>query len=297
MKISVIVLNFNGLADTLECLDSLKIVEKGTNDLSITVVDNHSTDNSKEIFNKIKEINFLESEENLGFSGGNNLGIRDSLKKGSELIILLNNDTTVSKNFLMPLVRAAYKTDIISPKIYFAKGYEFHKNKYEEKDRGNVIWFAGGKIDWANVLGSHVGVDEVDRGQFTKSHKMDFATGACMAVKAEVFKKIGFLDEKFFLYLEDMDFCVRAKRAGFKIAFEPKSVIWHKNATSSGGSGSNIQDYFITRNRLLFATRYASLKTKIALARQITSQIKDTTKRKALFDFLTAKFGKGSYLT
>lgn len=297
MKISIIVLNYNGLADTLECLESLKIVEKSTHELNITVVDNHSSDNSKKVLNKIKEINFLESEENLGFSGGNNLGIKDSLKKGSELIILLNNDTTVSKNFLMPLVRVASKADIISPKIYFAKGYEFHKNKYQEKDLGNIIWFAGGKIDWANILGSHVGVDKVDRGQFAKGRQIDFATGACMAVKAEVFKKIGFFDEKFFLYLEDMDFCVRAKRAGFKIVFEPKSVIWHKNAASSGGSGSNIQDYFITRNRLLFAIRYASLKTKIALIRQITSQVKETTKRKALFDFLTVKFGKGSYLT
>ena len=116
-----------------------------------------------------------------------------------------------------------------------------------------------------------------------------------MLVKKEVFEKIGYFDEKYFLYLEDMDFCVRAEKAGFKIFFQPRAVIWHKNAKSTGGSGSSLQDYFITRNRLLFAVKYAKLRTKIAVFRQIASQFQDTIKRKALIDFLKFNFGRGSF--
>jgi len=141
-----------------------------------------------------------------------------------------------------------------------------------------------------------LGVDEVDRGQFAKRKLITFATGACMLVKRSVFEKIGYFDEKYFLYLEDMDFCVRAKNAGFKIIFEPEAVLWHKNASSSGGSGSALQDYFITRNRLLFAFKFASIRTKFALFRQILGQIRSPIKRKALADFLTFNFGKGSYI-
>ena len=93
-----------------------------------------------------------------------------------------------------------------------------------------------------------------------------------------------------------MDFCVRAKKAGFKIIFEPKAVIWHKNASSSGGSGSQLQDYYITRNRLIFAFKYANFKTKLALLRQMISQIRNSIKRRAFFDFLRFNLGKGSYI-
>ena len=92
-----------------------------------------------------------------------------------------------------------------------------------------------------------------------------------------------------------MDFCIRAKKSGFKIIFEPHAIIWHKNASSSGGSGSNLQDYYITRNRLLFAFKYAKIKTKIAVLKQITKQATSQIKRKALLDFLTMRFGKGNF--
>ena len=92
-----------------------------------------------------------------------------------------------------------------------------------------------------------------------------------------------------------MDFCVRAKKAGFSIVFEPRAVIWHKNASSSGGSGSKLQDYYITRNRLLFAFRYAKLKTKLAVFRQVLKNIDNHIRRKAFWDFITFNFGRGSF--
>ena len=115
-----------------------------------------------------------------------------------------------------------------------------------------------------------------------------------MFIKSEVLEKIGSFNEKYFLYLEDMDFCVRAKRAGFKIVFQPEAILWHKNAASTGGSGSKLQDYYITRNRLLFAMKYASLRTKLALIKQIIKESTNPTKRRALLDFITGKLNKGS---
>src|SRR3989344_3029144 len=296
MKLAIVILNFNGLDDTLACLDSIKkLIDDGIG-VETIVVDNFSSDGSQEALSKIKDINFIQNQDNLGYAGGNNVGIKYSLKRSADAVLILNNDTIVDAKLALNLIRALDQGDLISPKIYFAAGYEFHKSRYSQKEAGRVIWSAGGEIDWANIMGKHWGVDQVDRGQFTKRKLITFATGACMMVKRSVFKKIGYFDEKYFLYLEDMDFCVRAKNAGFKIIFEPEAVLWHKNASSSGGSGSALQDYFITRNRLLFAFKFASIRTKFALFRQILGQIRSPIKRKALADFLTFNFGKGSYI-
>ena len=296
MKLAIVILNFNGLDDTLTCLDSVRKLKTDNILLETIVVDNFSSDGSQEALSKIRDVAFIQNQDNLGYAGGNNVGIKYALKRKADAVLILNNDTIVEPKLIANLVAALNQGDLISPKIYFAKGFEFHKSRYLQIDLGRVIWSAGGEIDWANILGKHLGVDEVDRGQFAKRKLITFATGACMLVKRSVFEKIGYFDEKYFLYLEDMDFCVRAKNAGFKIIFEPEAVLWHKNASSSGGSGSALQDYFITRNRLLFAFKFASIRTKFALFRQILGQIKSPVKRKALVDFLTFNLGKGSYI-
>ena len=296
MKIAIVVLNYNGKENTLACINSIKKLNKSNYKVKLIVVDNASNDGSSEALSKIKDIMLVKNDKNLGYSGGNNIGIKHALSLGSEYILILNNDTIVEKSLIINLINSAKKGDIVSPKIYFAKGFEFHKNRYKKEDLGKVIWYAGGKIDWQNVIGIHIGVDEVDHGQFSKRLEINLATGACILIRRQVFKKIGFFDEKYFLYLEDMDFCVRAKRAGFKIIFEPKAILWHKNASSGGGSGSGLQDYYISRNRLLFATKYAKARTKFAVFKQILSQINSPIKRKALIDFVTFNFGKGSFL-
>lgn len=295
MKIAIIVLNYNGKKNTLECINSIKRLKKANYEVEIIIVDNASSDGSRQAFSKLKDIILINNQSNLGYSGGNNIGIKEALKRNSDYILILNNDTIVEKNFLVNLIKATNKGDIISPKIYFAKGFEFHESRYKKADLGKVIWYAGGEIDWQNVIGKHIGVDEVDKGQYSASIETGFATGACMFVKREVFEKVGFFDEKYFLYLEDIDLCERAKRAGFKITFEPKAIIWHKNASSSGGSGSKLQDYYITRNRLLFSLKYAKLKTKFAVFRQILMNMNNSVKRRALVDFITFNFGRGSF--
>lgn len=295
MKIALVILNYKGLEETLQCLESVKRCSKDGYKIDIIVVENGSGDGSYEALSKIKDIQLLANDKNLGFSGGMNRGIRHAVSRNSDYIIILNNDTVVDKGLLVNLAKSAQKADVVSPKIYFAPGFEFHKNRYQENDLGKVIWYAGGFIDWQNIIGRHIGVDKIDEGQFSKSKEVDFATGACMLIRKEVFTKIGLLDDKYFLYLEDMDFCARAKKEGLKIIFEPKAILWHKNAISSGGSGSKLQDYYITRNRLLFALKYAKLRTKIAVLKQSIAWSKDAIKRQALVDFLTCRFGERKF--
>lgn len=264
-KVFIIVLNFNGKKDTLECLQSLKKSE-------VIVVDNGSTDGSvRAIRDKFPEIKILENKKNLGFAKGNNVGIRYALNQGADYIILLNNDTIVEINTLVRLIEVASSNNrigILGPKIYFAKGFEFHQGRYKKNELGKVIWYAGGLIDWRNVLGVHRGVDEVDEGQYDKQEEVEFVSGCCMFIKREVFKKIGLLDERFFLYFEDLDFCLRAKKVGFRIVYVPEAVIWHKNAATVGGSGSDRQRYHYRRSRLIFGLRFAPIKTKLALIRE-----------------------------
>ena len=186
---------------------------------------------------------------------------------------------------------------IVAPLIYFEKGYEFHKERYKEDELGKVIWYAGGEIDWDNVLAKHRGVDEIDIGQYSQVSETEFASGCAFLISAEVIKNLGMFDEKYFLYYEDSDLSMRIRRKGYKIYFNPKSLVWHKNASSAGGSGSTLQDYYITRNRLLFALKYAPIRSKIAVLRESMALMFGGRKwqKRAVIDFYSGKFGKGSY--
>lgn len=302
----IIILNFNGEKDTIECLDSINQLLTTSYQLRTIVVDNGSKDKLAVSSNpstllRASELVVIRNNENLGFAGGNNVGISYALKNGADYIMILNNDTVVDKNLVAELLKAMDKDKtigIVVPKIYFAKGFEFHKDRYKKEDLGKVIWYAGGEMDWKNVLGHHRGVDEVDGGQYDSVEETDFASGCCMMVKKEVFEKIGMFDPKYFLYYEDSDLSQKAKAAGFKIVFAPKAILWHKNAGSAGGSGSTLQDYYITRNRLFFGLRYASLRSKLALLRESMGLlIKGRLwQRRGVLDFYLARFGRGSYL-
>ncbi len=296
MKIFIVILNWNGKKDTLECLESLKNLEPGNFELEIIVVDNASTDGSKmEINQRFPEVVLQENKENLGFAEGNNTGTRKALTRGVDYILILNNDTLADKNLLKELLDVLEKDKTIgmaSPKIYFAPGFEYHHDRYQDKERGKVLWYAGGGLDWQNMLATHRGVDEVDRGQYDKTEETDFATGCAMMVRREVFEKIGLFDAKYFLYWEDIDLCQRARKAGFKIFYVPRAVLSHKNASSSDKPGSKLHQYYQTRNRLLFGQRFASTRTKLALTREAFKDIiKGGIKREANLDFFLGRFG------
>ncbi len=294
-KVSVILVNWNGWKDTLVCLVSLVNVNKKGLDLRVIVVDNGSTNESApEIRKKFPSVTLIETGKNLGFTGGNNVGIRYAIDHGSDFVWLLNNDTFVDKNALS-FIRAFDKPSvgIAGSKIYFAPGHEFHYNRYKESQRGRVFWYAGGVIDWANMYASHRGVDEVDHGQYNIQEETPFVTGCSMMIRRDVFDRIGLLDDRYYLYLEDLDFCLRTKRAGFNIVYDPSSVVWHVNAGSSARPGNALQQYYITRNRLLVGHLYAPLRTKLALLREALRFLFSGTQvqKQAVRDALTARFG------
>lgn len=297
-KVFINILNFGNEKITYECLDSLHKMETSF-PFKILLIDNAVLSSLPKKVKNFSNVSLIKNQENLGFAEGNNVGIREALRCDAEYILLLNNDTVVDKNFLDELLKIAQREEIVgllSPKIYFAPGFEFHKNRYQQKDRGKVIWYAGGKIDWQNILGVHTGVDHVDQGENEKVKETEFATGCAMLVKRKVFEKIGLFDSRFFLYLEDLDFNVRAKKAGFKILFVPQAKIWHKNLGTKETSIKR-QQYFYTRNRLLFALKHAALRTKISLLKWSLIKLRSGSywEKKGILDFYLNKFGKGSF--
>jgi GT2 family glycosyltransferase len=300
-KVYISILNFKSRKNTMDCLRSVNKIRKINFSLNIILIDNASSENFylDEDFKSEIPIKIIKTDSNLGFSGGNNIGFKYALENGADYICLLNNDTVVDEFFLENLLKIGEENKefgILVPKIYFAKGFEFYKG-YKENELGKVIWYAGGKMDWKNVIGYHSGVDRVDRGQFDKSGETELATGCCMLIKKEVFKNIGNLDDKYFLYYEDSDLSMRAKNAGFKIIYVPDSIIWHKNAGSQGGSGSALQDYYITRNRLLFGFKYAPVRSKLALFKEsLFLLLKGRLwQKKGVADYYCRRLGKGSY--
>lgn len=299
-NIFIVLINYNGQDNTIECLDNLRSISTEGFILNTIVVDNLSKNKliiDEVDYRKIK-LSVIYNNVNSGFSGGCNIGIKKALEQGADYILLLNNDTLVHENFLVELfdfMEKKSEVGIVSPKIYFEKGFEFHKERYRNDELGKVFWYAGGKFDWKNIIGQHVGVDQVDDGQFEESVPVDFATGCCVLIRKEMFKLVGFFDEKYFLYYEDADYSVRVLKKGYKIFYVPKSIIWHKNAGSSG-SGSSLQDYYITRNRLYFGVKYASSRAKIALIRESLRILINGNrfKKRAIFDFYTGRFGRSN---
>ncbi|MBI2268183.1 MAG: glycosyltransferase family 2 protein [Candidatus Blackburnbacteria bacterium] len=303
IKVFAVILNWNRKQDTIECLESIKKLTISGFQFSVVVVDNGSMDGSWEVLQSIKlpriDYHFIENKENLGYAGGNNVGMKYALDAGADYVLVLNNDTIVSRDLVANFLNAAEEhkeVGIFSPKIYFAPGFEFHQERYKKDETGRVIWYAGGKFDWKNILGTNRGVDEVDKGQYNKRIKIDFATGACMFIRRELLEAVGLFDEKYFLYLEDVDLSSRAKRHNWKILYLPKAQLWHKVSRSSG-IGSQLNDYYITRNRLLFGRRYASFRAKIALFREalVLLVFGREWQKIGVADFLLGKFGRGSY--
>jgi len=240
-RVAVVVLNWNGLVDTLACLESLVRLDYPAYD--VVVVDNGSTDGSATaIRERFPEVAVIENGENLGFTGGNNVGLRHALDQGADYALLLNNDTEVAHDFLRVLVDAAEvepSIGMVGPTIYY----------HEQPD---VIWSAGGTIDWRRGETHMVGLNEPERGQFGQSPRaVDFITGCALLVKRSALQRAGLLDDRFFAYYEEAEWCVRTRRAGFRILHVPLARMWHK-ISPSVQADSPLVHYYMTRNRLLF---------------------------------------------
>ena len=243
--VAIVIPNWNGEADTIECLESLRQLDYPN--YKVIVVDNASTDGSPQRIKSIyPQVTLIENEENLGFVRGSNIGIVYALAQDAAYILLLNNDTTVHRDLLKELVSAAekdHKTGIVGPKIYF-----YHKPE--------TLWFAGSVFKAYFGKTRQVGFGERDEGQYDEAREVPFITGCALMFKAEVARQIGLLDPDYYHSNEDVDFCLRARKAGFRVLFVPQAKVWHKVASASGGTSSPLYLYYPYRNRFLLMKKH-----------------------------------------
>lgn len=281
-QVSIVVLNWNGLENTLECIESLSKINYPN--YEIIVVDNGSSDGSAQTLKDRRyKITLLENAENLGFSAGNNVGILYALEHGADYIFLINNDTIVDQDIVRTLVDVGEKDTrigMIGPKIY----------DFYEPDK---IWFAGAFIDWKTGESPHLGKGKMDEGQYTDVVEVERLTGCAMLIKREVFEKIGLLDPSYFLYFEDVDFCVRAKKANYKIVCAQHAKVWHKESMSTKAkSGSPLHTYYHNRNRLLFLKKHGAIQLTEHFKNGLRILEGDKYKRMGIIDFYLGRFGK-----
>jgi len=232
-KVFVIVLNWNGLADTLECIGSVKALEYPR--IRILVVDNGSTDGSPSVLSqRYPDVTLLRNERNMGFTGGNNVGIAKALEAGADLVWLLNNDTVLEKDSLTQLVKrisASPEIGLASPVIHF-----------QESPR--QVQFSGSYIDWKKKR-----IVKLAEGESLPDAGADVSLwGTALLIRRSVLERIGFLNDKYFAYHEDEEFCMRAARAGYRAIVVPEARIYHKNARSTGSNDAPIQVFLRSRN-------------------------------------------------
>lgn len=290
-KLSIITVNYNGLEDTCALIDSIPF----NDDMEVIVVDNGSIENEASIISQYyPHVKTIRSDKNLGFAGGNNIGIREA--KGKHLF-LVNNDTFFKDFDIQPLIdrlESLPTIGMVCPKIRFAWG-------------NNPIQFAGyTSLSKVTVRNQAIGYGEEDNGQYDSPHPTPYVHGAAILVKREAIDKVGLIPENYFLYYEELDWSMMFSQAGYEIWYEPACTIYHKESQSTG-QNSPLRTYYITRNRLLLVkrnwhglTKYLSYIYIIGLvsARDIlSSKIKghqDHVKAiyRALCDFANSKFNE-----
>lgn len=244
--IYIILLNYNNSLDTIECINSIKQNEKKIK-YKIVVVDNCSQDESLDNLKKMADIKLIESQKNIGFAGGNNLGISYAMNNGADYILLLNNDTVVTKNAIYNIYKeleSNKELGVISSRLMFY-------------DNPNLINSIGGSID---MFKGTAKIDLKGKKYYNESDikfkYTNFITGCCMLLKREVIDKVGLLEEEYFMYYEDVDYCLRIQKKGYKIGVKFDSVILHKESSSTGGQNSPFSIKWNTRNRIIFINKY-----------------------------------------
>lgn len=246
-KISVILVNYNGKKYNDKCIESILRSTIASN-LQVVVVDNASTDHSLELlqdrWKENSQVKIIPLDKNYGFSKANNVGIEWAMGNGAEYFLILNNDTEVAEDALEKMIEIQKKTGaIIVPKIVYA-------------DHPDTIWCAGGsfsKVIWKPV---QRGINQKDTGQYDQSMKCSFANGCSMLLSGKLIRKLGLLDEQFFLYYEDTEYSLRARQKGVPIWYCAKALIYHKVNGSTMGNEKPDNAYYITRNWLICNRKY-----------------------------------------
>lgn len=238
-ELSIITINYNGLKDTCALIESIPFNDK----MEVIVVDNASkNDEASEIERRFSQVKVIKSEKNLGFAGGNNLGIQTAQGK---YLFIINNDT-LFKDFnvqaLIDRLESSSDIGIACPKIRFAWGT-------------HPLQYAGyTPLSKVTVRNRAIGFGEEDQGQYEDAHPTPYAHGAAMLIKQEAIEKVGLMPECYFLYYEELDWSMMFTRAGYQIWYEPGCTIYHKESQATG-QNSPLRTYYITRNRLQLVRR------------------------------------------
>jgi GT2 family glycosyltransferase len=245
-RVCIIILNWNSFDVTLDCLASLRKIDY--RNFEVIVVDNGSVDSSADrLAESAPEARLIRNAANLGFTGGNNVGIRDALERDPRYLLLLNNDTIVAPDFLSQMVQVAEsdrRIGILNPKIYY-------------HEPPNRLWHAGGiHKPWYSEAKA-LGCRKIDNGDYDEVREVSFVTGCALLIKTEIVKQIGFLDEMYFLGWEDVDWTMRVMQAGYKAYYVPQSRIWHlESYDTKKNGGKQLRDYYGIRNSILFARKH-----------------------------------------
>ena len=248
-KVGIVLVNYNGEKFQNDCIKTIK--DMNYDNYKIIIVDNDSKDNSVKLAQELyNDLVIIETGENCGVAKGNNIGIEKALKLGCEYVLLLNNDTEVHKDMLMNMIRKADEKTMVTCKMYFF-------------EPSNLIWCAGGYINWNKASTIHNGECEVDKGQYDESRLIEYTPTCCLLVHRDIFKRVGLMDEKYFMYYDDTDFLVRCNKAGIKTWYESTAKLWHKVSSSSGGSLSKLSIYYGDRNRLYFIDKFYKGQDKV----------------------------------
>lgn len=241
-RVSIVLVNYNGVTVLPDCLKS--IMNQRYKDIEILVIDNGSIDNSMTyIEEKYPMIHTIYVNDNIGWGAGCNIGFKESFSRGSEYVLLLNTDTEISEDMIDVLLDESNEETIAVPFMY-----------YDKEEPENSVWYSGGVIDY-NIADVNQKIYEYGE---TSTHFVDFATGCCALIHRNIWDKIGGFDESYFMYFEDVDYCMRLKSSDLKIIYVPYTNLWHKVGGSAGGESSYLSQYYTVRNRLKFAEKYSS---------------------------------------
>jgi GT2 family glycosyltransferase len=284
VKLVAVVLNWNGGDDTLAALESLNGVET-------ICVDNGSEDGSPDaVAERFPQVELIRTGVNLGFAGGNNVGIRRALGRGADWVLLLNNDAVADAELPAALTAAAEArpdAGVLACKVFFA-------------EPPDVLMYAGGRVNLRlGYWGRQDGFGERDDGRFDSLRDVDRATGAAMAVSRAAIERAGLLDESLFAYAEDTEWCLRIREAGFAVVFVPDAKVWHVGSASTGGLSSPTSIYYDTRNMIAVAERHdprqgaaASLRRGVVLGAHLATARNAAGVRAAVKGWRDARRGR-----
>lgn len=287
----MILLNWNSWQDSIECVESCMNLSYPNS--RILLVDNGSTDGSEAFLReRFPDIDFIQTGANLGFAGGNNVGIRYALEKGAEYVWLLNNDTVVEPDALSALVQVAQADrtiGMVGSKILY----------HAEPER---LWYAGAVLNADSPHRPyHLGLNEKDRGQYQTTGDTGYVTGCSLLARREMIEAVGVMDEELFLYFEDADWSARAKAAGWRLVYCPDSLVYHKVSVSTGGAASPTLLYYTSRNRLYFVKKNFPGKLMRALFYDLYEHVLVSVKKgrlkcareavRGITDFMSGKAG------